>query len=459
MNRNIETICVIGLGYIGLPTAALLANRGHRVKGVDVQQRVVDTINRGEIHIVEPDLDSFVRSAVGTGALTAHTAAEAADVFVIAVPTPLTEEKAPQMEYVWNAARMIAPVVKPGNLVILESTSPVGTTEKVGELLAAGGVDLSGVHLAHCPERVLPGRIMIELSENDRIVGGMTPEAGAAVAEFYRSFVVGEVLETTARTAEMTKLVENASRDVQIAFANELSLLSDRFGVDVWEVIEMANHHPRVNILRPGPGVGGHCIAVDPWFLVDGAPDEAVLIRTARERNLAKTDWVVGEILRRAGKLGAGAGPGAAGTTRPIDAGAGGGAPAGTTVAVMGLAYKPDIDDLRESPALYIARQLKAAGVGKGAGTGAETAGTLAETAGTGFGVAPTSPPAPSPTSLTLRVCEPNIESHDEFELFSPRDAVAGADLVVFLVAHREFRDLDTRGKEVMDVCGVRRSG
>lgn len=395
MNQQIESVCVVGLGYIGLPTAALLANRGYRVYGVDVQAHVVETINQGKIHIVEPDLDSFVRSAVGTGALTAHDKAQPADVFVLAVPTPLTEEKAPQMEYVWDAARMIAPVVKPGNLVILESTSPVGTTEMVGEVLAAGGVDLSRVHLAHCPERVLPGRIMIELSENDRIVGGVTTEATRQVAEFYRSFVVGEVLETTARTAEMTKLVENASRDVQIAFANELSLLSERFGVDVWEVIEMANHHPRVNILRPGPGVGGHCIAVDPWFLVDGAPREAQLIRTARERNLAKTDWVVQEILKRA-----------EGTTRAI--------------AIMGLAYKPDIDDLRESPALSIAQRLKVHGA-------------------------------------RLIACEPNLPSHPEFDLVSPERAVAGADLVVFLVAHREFKELETGEREVFDVCGVRR--
>ncbi len=415
MNQDIKTICVVGLGYIGLPTAALLANRGYRVFGVDVQARVVETINRGEIHIVEPDLDSFVRSAVGTGALTAHADAQPADVFVIAVPTPLTDTKAPRMDYVWNAAEMIAPVVKPGNLVILESTSPVGTTEKVGEVLATKGVDLTTIHLAHCPERVLPGRIMIELSENDRIVGGVSAAATSHVAEFYRSFVVGEVLETTARTAEMTKLVENASRDVQIAFANELSLLSDRFGVDVWEVIEMANHHPRVNILKPGPGVGGHCIAVDPWFLVDGAPDEAILIRTARERNLAKTDWVVEEIVRRAREIG---GPNDDGSTK--DNPATGQARPAATVAVMGLAYKADIDDLRESPALYVARQLKAAG-------------------------------------LPLRVSEPNVEEHGEFELLDPQDAVDGADLVVFLVAHREFREVTTGDKAVMDVCGARR--
>lgn len=408
MNQQIESVCVVGLGYIGLPTAALLANRGYRVYGVDVQERVVETINQGKIHIVEPDLDSFVRSAVGTGALTAHAEAQPADVFVLAVPTPLTEEKSPQMDYVWNAARMIAPVVKAGNLVILESTSPVGTTEKVGEVLAAEGVDLSTVHLAHCPERVLPGRIMIELSENDRIVGGVTEEATKRVAEFYRDFVVGEVLETTARTAEMTKLVENASRDVQIAFANELSLLSERFGVDVWEVIEMANHHPRVNILQPGPGVGGHCIAVDPWFLVDGAPKEAELIRTARERNLAKTDWVVEEIVKRAGS---GATDSAVASDRGSEA----------RIALMGLAYKPDIDDLRESPALAIARQLKARG-------------------------------------MRIVACEPNLGSHPEFDLVSPERAVADADLVVFLVAHREFKELATGDKDVFDVCGVRRS-
>lgn len=394
-------ICVIGLGYIGLPTAALLANRGYRVRGVDVLENVVDTINRGEIHIVEPDLDSFVRSAVGTGALTAHPEPMKSDVFIIAVPTPLTEDKTPHMEYVWDSARKIAPHVVPGNLVILESTSPVGTTEGVAHILAEAGVSIEAVHIAHCPERVLPGRIMIELSENDRIVGGVTEQATRAVADFYRDFVVGNVLETTARTAEMTKLVENASRDVQIAFANELSLLSDKFEIDVWEVIDLANHHPRVNILKPGPGVGGHCIAVDPWFLVDSAPEDTALIRTARERNQYKADWVVERVLRATAHFAE------KHRRQPV-------------VALMGLAYKPDIDDLRESPALYIARGLKTA-------------------------------------KVELRVSEPNLKHHDEFTLFAPQSAIDSSDIVVYLVSHREFAELSDGDQIVLDIVGIRR--
>jgi UDP-N-acetyl-D-mannosaminuronic acid dehydrogenase len=305
------------------------------------------------------------------------------------------------MEYVWNAATMIAPYVEAGALVILESTSPVGSTERVAEILRAHGASVDEVSVAHCPERVLPGRIMIELSENDRIVGGVDDNATRRVAEFYRDFVVGEVLESDARTAEMTKLVENASRDVQIAFANELSMLGDRFGVDVWEVIELANHHPRVNILNPGPGVGGHCIAVDPWFLVDSAPEDAVLIRTARERNLEKTRFVIEQISSLAGSIGERLGRSA-------------------RVALLGLAYKANIDDLRESPALEVARALAARG-------------------------------------LSLVVSEPNLAHHDEFSLQTPERAVADADLVVYLVAHREFIDLDTGDRDVLDLCGATR--
>ncbi len=399
MKHAKKSVCVVGLGYIGLPTAALLANRGYRVFGVDIQPGVVETINQGRIHIVEPDLDSFVHAAVGTGALTAHTEPQRADIFIIAVPTPLTEERSPKIDYVWSAARQIAPLVSDDNLVVLESTSPVGTTNEIARII--GSHTSAHVHVAHCPERVLPGRIMIELSENDRIVGGVTDEATSEVARFYRDFVVGDVLETTARTAEMTKLVENASRDVQIAFANELSMLGDRFGVDVREVIALANHHPRVNILSPGPGVGGHCIAVDPWFLVDSAPDEAVLIRTARERNLAKTEWVVAHVGERIRRF----------TDReghpPI-------------VAIMGLAYKANIDDLRESPAVTIATRLAA-----------------------------------KAAAAEFRYCEPNLESHSAFALVNPAEAVAGADIVVFLVAHSPFTNLAVNG-EVLDYCGIR---
>jgi UDP-N-acetyl-D-mannosaminuronic acid dehydrogenase len=302
-NREKEmNICVIGLGYIGLPTAAFLANRGHRIFGVDINSDAVTTINDGRIHIVEPDLDTFVRAAVESGKFTADTKPQSADVFIIAVPTPFGEDHSPDLAFVESATKALAPHVKPGNLVILESTSPVGTTEMVAKWLEDEGAPVDSVFIAHCPERVLPGRVMIELTENDRIVGGITEESTRRVADFYRSFVTGKVLETDARTAEMSKLVENASRDVQIAFANELSILADRFGINVWELIELANHHPRVNILQPGTGVGGHCIAVDPWFIVHSAGGDAKLIETARRRNTSKTEWVI-EKLRRVRRI------------------------------------------------------------------------------------------------------------------------------------------------------------
>ena len=394
-----QSICVVGLGYIGLPTAALLANRGYRVYGVDVNEAAVDTINQGRIHIVEPDLDTFVRAAVDSGHLTAHREPQAADIFVLAVPTPFAEDHVPDMTFVESATRSVAGVVQPGNVVILESTSPVGTTEKVGRILDEEGAPIDELAIAHCPERVLPGKVMIELTENDRIVGGLTPEATTRVAQFYRGFVTGEVLETDARTAEMAKLVENASRDVQIAFANELSILCDRYGINVWELIGLANHHPRVNILKPGTGVGGHCIAVDPWFLITPADGDAKLIETARRRNTEKTEWVVEKVLSRVHAFEEEAG------REP-------------TVAAMGLAFKPDIDDLRESPSLYVARRLKSAGV-------------------------------------HLVAVEPNIESHAEFTLLNAEDATREADIVVFLVAHRSFKDVPVIPSKVLDFCGV----
>jgi UDP-N-acetyl-D-mannosaminuronic acid dehydrogenase len=325
------------------------------------------------------------------------------------------------MDHVWAAARTIAPKLSDGNLVVLESTSPIGTTEQVEGILRDAGVRTDELHIAHCPERVLPGRIMIEISENDRVVGGLTPAATRAVAEFYRSFVVGEVLETTARTAEMTKLVENAYRDVQIAFANELSMISDRYGVDVWEVIELANHHPRVKILNPGPGVGGHCIAVDPWFLVHSAPEDTGLIQAARARNQEKSEWVVRQITTWAEAFSAGA---AARGATPVAAGgaevSGAGGGSKPVIGIMGLAYKPDIDDLRESPALYVARRLKEAG-------------------------------------FELAVCEPNLREHPEFELHSPEAARERADVLVFLVSHKHFKELDCGSTPVLDYCGVSR--
>jgi len=396
MNK-IKKICVIGLGYIGLPTAALLANRAYQIHGVDLDQRAVDIINRGEIHIVEPELDTFVKSAVNSGKLKADIKPAEADVFIIAVPTPFHEGFVPNVDYVCAATLSIVPYIKPGNIVILESTSPVGTTDMVAKLLSDNGIDLSEIHIAHCPERVLPGKIMKELVENDRIVGGTTEAATQITASFYRDFVQGEVLETDAKTAEMAKLTENSYRDTNIAFANELSILCDKFEINVWELIRLANRHPRVNILQPGAGVGGHCIAVDPWFIVHKGGKDARMIRTAREVNTYKTEWVIEKIKNAALEFEKEKGRKA-------------------KVACMGLAFKPDIDDLRESPALYIAKRL----VNEG---------------------------------MDVLAVEPNIKSYDGLNLANYQDAAKAADIVVFLVAHKEFKGLKVINK--LDFCGV----
>ncbi len=396
MNQN-KKICVIGLGYIGLPTAALLANRGYDVHGVDVVESTVDTINQGKIHIVEPELDTFVKSAVNSGKLKASLIPTQADVFIIAVPTPFHSGYVPNVDYVLSATKSIATYVQEGNIVILESTSPVGTTELVENTLKEEKIDTSKLYIAHCPERVLPGKIMKELVENDRIVGGLTQEATSKTVEFYNTFVSGEVLSTDARTAEMAKLTENSFRDTNIAFANELSMLCDKFDINVWELISLANRHPRVNILQPGAGVGGHCIAVDPWFIVHAGGETAKMIRTAREVNTYKTEWVIEKIKNAALTFEKQNGRKA-------------------KVACMGLAFKPDIDDLRESPALYIARRLKADGV-------------------------------------EILAVEPNIETHEEFEIINYKDAIKQADIVTFLVAHKEFKKLDI--KTDLDFCGV----
>ena len=344
MALDVETrVSVIGLGYIGLPTAALIARSGAHVVGIDVSAHVVETINSGKVHIEEVDLDGLVQAVVSRGTLRASTVAEEADVFVIAVPTPVGPDHAPDISYVLQAARTIAPVLKSGNLVVLESTSPVGTTDAICLLLAELRPDLAvpgcteatpDLFIAYCPERVLPGRILFELVNNDRCIGGATPRCARKAMTFYRQFVRGECVTTTSKAAEMVKLVENSFRDVNIAFANELSMISDRMGIDVWEVIRLANRHPRVNILQPGPGVGGHCIAVDPWFIVHGDPEKARLIRTAREVNLDKTDHVIA----RAAAM--------------IEA------DPGALVACLGLAFKPNIDDFRESPAVQVAAEL-----------------------------------------------------------------------------------------------------
>jgi UDP-N-acetyl-D-mannosaminuronic acid dehydrogenase len=336
-------VVVLGLGYIGLPTAAVIARTGASVLGIDVTPSVVETVNSGRVHIEEVDLDGLVSGVVARGSLRASTQIEPADVFVIAVPTPFAEDHAPNIGYVLQAATSIATVLKTGDTIILESTSPVGTTEEVRDLIAQLRPDLrvpgrtgdqADVAIAYCPERVLPGRILVELIDNDRVIGGITPRCARKALGFYRRFVRGACVTTTARAAEMTKLTENAFRDVNIAFANELSLVADTMGVDVWEVIRLANRHPRVNILQPGPGVGGHCIAVDPWFLVHAAPDSTPLIRTARLVNDGKTDHVIAQ------------------AAALIEA------QPGAPVACLGLAFKANIDDFRESPALKVAVAL-----------------------------------------------------------------------------------------------------
>ncbi|QQP99241.1 UDP-N-acetyl-D-mannosamine dehydrogenase [Lysobacter enzymogenes] len=347
---SFDTVSVIGLGYIGLPTAAAFAAARKRVIGVDVTASVVDTINRGEIHIVEPDLDVAVRDAVAGGFLRASLKPEHADAYLIAVPTPFKGDHQPDLAYIEAAAKALAPVLQKGDLVVLESTSPVGATEQLAQWLADARPDLSfpqhvgeaaDVNVAHCPERVLPGQVMRELIENDRVIGGMTPRCSQRAAELYKSFVRGQCIVTNARTAEMCKLTENAFRDVNIAFANELSMICDTLGINVWELVGLANRHPRVNILQPGPGVGGHCIAVDPWFIVDSAPEQARLIRTAREVNNGKPGWVMDKI-----------------DAAIKEAKAAGKQDKDLKIAVFGLAFKPDIDDLRESPALGIAVEL-----------------------------------------------------------------------------------------------------
>lgn len=359
-SESAKRISVIGLGYIGLPTASMFASRKTEVIGVDVSQRIVDTINRGEVHIVEPDLDMVVRAVVREGYLRATTVPEPAEAFLIAVPTPFRgENHDPDLSYIEAAAHAIAPVLEMGNLVILESTSPVGATEQMAGWLAAARPDLSfpqtageasDIRIAHCPERVLPGKVMQELITNDRVIGGMTPACSAKAVALYKTFVSGACVTASGpRVAEMAKLTENSFRDVNIAFANELSLICDTLEMDVWELIGLANRHPRVNILQPGPGVGGHCIAVDPWFIVAAAPEQSRLIKTARLVNASKPDWVLDKFRAVVGQY----------LMENPDKSVG-----DVTVSILGLAFKPDIDDLRESPALQIAREICATASG-----------------------------------------------------------------------------------------------
>ncbi|MHA1597333.1 MAG: UDP-N-acetyl-D-mannosamine dehydrogenase [Alphaproteobacteria bacterium] len=413
-----EKICVIGLGYVGLPTAAVFASRGIHVLGVDTNTRAVSMINQGKIHIVEPGLDGMVLDAVKAGKLTAEAAPQSADAHIIAVPTPFIRDDEnghrPDVSHVRAAAESLAPVLTKGALVIVESTCPVGTTVQVSKWLAEARGDLSfphdagdqaDVNVAHSPERVLPGKVLHELVHNDRVVGGVSAACSERAARLYKIAVEGECLLTTANTAELVKLSENAYRDVNIAFANELSLIADEMDVDVWDAIELANHHPRVNILQPGPGVGGHCIAVDPWFIAHGAPDVSPLIRTARRVNDGKPGYVAAKILDAAKESGA------------------------KTIAVLGLAYKADIDDLRESPAIEIAAAVA-----------------------DGF-------------EGTTLIVEPHTETLPEalsgHRLSDLDAALDAADIVALLVDHREFRDLDTarlEAKTVIDTRGIWRS-
>jgi len=398
ISEQFQTISMIGLGYIGLPTAAMFSARRKKVIGVDINQHAVDTINQGRIHIVEPELDMIVHSAVSEGFLRATTRPEPADAFLIAVPTPFKDNHAPDVSYVQAAAQSIAPVLRAGNLVVLESTSPVGTTEQLVAWLAEARPDLRfpvpghsevDVNVAYCPERVLPGHVVRELVENDRIIGGLTTACSNRAVALYRTFVQGQLLVTTARTAEMCKLTENAFRDVNIAFANELSTICDKLDISVWELIKLANHHPRVNILQPGAGVGGHCIAVDPWFIVDKTPDQARLIRTAREVNDDKPGWVIAKVeeaIRQRKAAGMNVTP---------------------RIALLGLAFKPNIDDLRESPALHIAETIVVS------------------------------------ADAEFLIAEPNIttlpRSLSDFQLCTTATAFAQADIIVVLVAHKEF--------------------
>lgn len=421
MQKNNSVISVIGLGYIGLPTAAAFAARKTKVIGVDVNKHAVDTINRGEIHIVEPELDIVVRAAVTEGYLRATTTPEPADAFLIAVPTPFKDGHEPDLDYIEAASKAIAPVLRKGNLVILESTSPVGATEQMAAWLAEARPDLtfpqqvgeeSDIRIAHCPERVLPGQVMRELVENDRIIGGMTAKCSAAATAIYKIFVQGECIVTDARTAEMCKLTENSFRDVNIAFANELSIICDKLNINVWELIKLANRHPRVNILQPGAGVGGHCIAVDPWFIVHKTPEHARIIRTAREVNDSKPHWILDKVDSAVGAV--------------VNMS---GRPAGDLkIGCLGLAFKPDIDDLRESPALEITLSLAKKYPGQ------------------------------------VVAVEPNIEEIPankesvSYSLVALEDVVEKCDVLVMLVDHQEFKRFKPTlrsGQMLVDARGV----
>ena len=396
-------VVMIGLGYIGLPTAALIASGGTKVHGVDINQKVVDTINAGKIHIVEPSLDIAVASAVDKGFLNAATTPVEANTYLIVVPTPFKGKNEPDISFVEAATRGILPLLKAGDLYIIESTSPVGTTEKMMDLIYRDRPELKGqLYIAYCPERVLPGNVMHELVHNDRVIGGVDKASTQKALAFYSNYVKGELHSTNARTAEMCKLVENSSRDVQIAFANELSLICDKAGINVWELITMANKHPRVNILQPGCGVGGHCIAVDPYFIVSDYPMESKIIGTAREVNNYKSFWCAEKIQNEKLKFELKYG------RKP-------------KIALMGLAFKPNIDDLRESPAKYIVNKV-----------------------------------LKDDNNGDYFIVEPNIKDHNVFKITNYKEALEKSDIIAFLVAHDEFKDFTlTEDKVVWDFCGI----
>jgi UDP-N-acetyl-D-mannosaminuronic acid dehydrogenase len=393
----------MGMGYIGLPTAAMAASKGVEVVGVDINPEVVNTVNNGKIHIVEPKLDKIVKTVVLNGWLRAALTPENADAFFIVVPTPFKQNHRADISFVESATRAVIPHLREGNLFVVESTSPVLTTEKMAELIFRKRPELKDkIFVAYCPERVLPGNVLYELEHNDRVIGGLNPESADKAAEFYAQFVRGSLHKTNVRIAEMCKLTENASRDSQIAFANELSMICDKLGINVWNLVELANKHPRVNILQPGCGVGGHCIAVDPWFIVSDFPEQAHIIKRARETNDYKADWCANKVLEASEQF-----------THKNNK--------DPVIACMGLAFKPDIDDLRESPAKYIASRVI------------------------------------SETQADVLVVEPNIKTHRTFKLVPYQDAYKNADIVVWLVRHKEFITMlaDT-AKIELDFCGVR---
>lgn len=398
-------VVTIGLGYIGLPTSALIAQHKTYVHGVDINEEVVETINQGKIHIVEPELDNVVAKAVEEGYFKASTMPVAANVYLIVVPTPFKGNHEPDISFVESATKGIIPLLKEGDLYIIESTSPVGTTEKMQQLIFQERPELKGkIHMAYCPERVLPGNVMYELVHNDRVIGGIDQESTQRAIQFYSKYVEGQLHATNARTAEMCKLVENSSRDVQIAFANELSLICDKAGINVWELINLANKHPRVNILQPGAGVGGHCIAVDPYFIVSDYPMETKIIGTAREVNNYKSFWCAEKVKNAKLEFQL------KNKRKP-------------SVALMGLAFKPNIDDLRESPAKYIVQKV-----------------------------------IQDVQDERYYICEPNINEHSVFKLTDYKEAVEKADIIVFLVAHDEFKKLTpAQDKIILDFCGVKK--